>query len=576
MSKSKPKEVVIQTDVAPAAEPQTQPPSNRRFWLAVALSIVAFFVIYLLRLDRVAGMFMDDAWYALLAKAVATGQGYTLINSPTPGILPLYPPVYSVLLAVFFKIWPQFPNNIFLLKAVSIAAMLLTGAAAYFYLERYRQWPRWTALLVALVTALSPGLAFLATSSLMSECVFAAAQMLALVAVEECVRRREVERFWLFAALAGVACSLAFLTRSMAVGLVAAALLYLVKEKLFKTALVFALTVTVLLGSWTLYTQSRKPTAAQRAEVNNYIVRPYSEQFWDRLAGHESAGRVTLGELPERFWNNLSSILLSDAGGMLLPALFPALNQGLAERGDELQGTFSFLACLLVLAGYCLVVKQRITLAELTLPFSLAIVLLWPFPPYRFLLPALPLLLLYFLQGTKLFWFLHRRLSEAKQAGTPWGVLNGFAVLLLLLGLFGNGSYLARKFAATSAERPRFLRVFDEQAAVLKWTAENVPQNQVIVTQNPGLVYLYTGHHTTTFENPETHWANWKQLGVRYYVQLAPTRLSEPSGPERQFRLAYRADGELNLRVFDLGAPNSRPAWEATTEKINMNDLIHR
>ncbi len=576
MAKSKPKKVETQADVTRAAESKAQPPAERWFLLFAVLGGAAFFVIYLLRLDRVAGMFMDDAWYALLAKALATGQGYTLINSPTPGILPLYPPAYPFLLAVFFKLWPQFPNNILLLKAVSIAAMLLTGLAAYFYLNRYRQWPRATALLAALVTALSPGLAFMATSSLMSECVFAAAQMLALVAVEECVRRREAERWWLFATLAGLACSAAFLTRSMAIGLVATALLYLAKEKLFKTALVFGVTVAVMLGGWTLYTQSRKPTAAQRAEVNNYIVRPYSEQFWDRLAGHESAGRITLGELPERLWNNSSSILLNDAGGMLLPALYPALNQWLAERGGGLQWTLSLLACVLVLAGYFLTVMEGVTLAELALPVSVAIVLAWPFPPYRFLLPALPLLLLYFLQGTKLFWFLHRRLSGEKQAGTHWGALNGFAVLLLLLCLLGHGSYLARKFAATPSERPRFLRVFDEQAAVLKWTAENVPKTDVIVTQNPGLVYLYTGNHTTTFENPETHWANWNQLGVRYYVQLAPTRLPEPSGPERQYRVAHRAGGELNLRVLDLGQPAGRPAWGVAPANIKMDGLIGR
>ncbi|MBI3422213.1 MAG: hypothetical protein HY011_04695 [Acidobacteria bacterium] len=576
MAKLKPKKVETESASTAPPEPPVTAATDRRFWLCSALGLVAFFVIYLLRLDRIVGMFIDDAWYALLAKALATGQGYTLINSPTPGILPLYPPAYPFLLAIFFKLWPQFPNNIFLLKAVSIAAMLLTGAATYVYLERYRQWRRWTALLTALVTALSPGLAFMATSSLLSECVFAAAQMLALVAVEECVRRREGERFALFALLAGLACSAAFLTRSMAIGIVIAALLYLAKEKLFKTALVFAATVAVMLGSWTLYTQSRKPTAAQRAEVNNYIVRPYAEQFWDRLAGHEAAGRITLGELPERFWSNIGSILSNDAGGILLPALFPALNQGLAERGSELQWTLSFFAGVLVVAGYIMVAKESLTMAELALPFSLAIILAWPFPPYRFLLPSLPLLLFYFLQGTKLFWFLHRRLSDEKETSTYWGVLNGFAVLLLLLCLIGNGSYLARKFADTPAERPRYLRIFEEQTALLKWTAENVPKTDTVVTQNPGLVHLLTGNRTTTFDNPEQHWANWNQLGVRYFVQLSPTRLPEPIGPERQYRVAHRTGGELNLRVLDLGQPNNRSAWGAGLSNINLNGVLGR
>src|SRR3989454_2523300 len=48
---------------------------------------VALFVVvglaYLPRLDDVCGLFSDDAWYVLLARALATGEGYTLTNLPT-------------------------------------------------------------------------------------------------------------------------------------------------------------------------------------------------------------------------------------------------------------------------------------------------------------------------------------------------------------------------------------------------------------------------------------------------------------------------------------------------------------
>jgi hypothetical protein len=42
--------------------------------------------IYLLRIDHVVGMVVDDAWYVLLAKALADGRGYELINAPLAGI----------------------------------------------------------------------------------------------------------------------------------------------------------------------------------------------------------------------------------------------------------------------------------------------------------------------------------------------------------------------------------------------------------------------------------------------------------------------------------------------------------
>ncbi|NOT62198.1 MAG: hypothetical protein HOP19_18460 [Acidobacteria bacterium] len=58
-------------------------------WLFLAAAValvILFIVIYQQRLDHVIGLIVDDGWYVLLAKSLATGQGYSLINSPTPGL----------------------------------------------------------------------------------------------------------------------------------------------------------------------------------------------------------------------------------------------------------------------------------------------------------------------------------------------------------------------------------------------------------------------------------------------------------------------------------------------------------
>jgi hypothetical protein len=69
-----------------------------------AAALALALTIYGLRLDHVVGLIVDDAWYVLLAKALATGQGYTLINSPTPGITPFYPPGFAALLSIFYRL----------------------------------------------------------------------------------------------------------------------------------------------------------------------------------------------------------------------------------------------------------------------------------------------------------------------------------------------------------------------------------------------------------------------------------------------------------------------------------------
>src|SRR5437016_5848515 len=101
-----------------------------KIWILIlswAGALSLFLTIYILRLDHVVGLIKDDAWYVLSAKALASGQGYTLINSPTPGMLPFYPPALPWLLSLVFRFSPQFPQNLWLLKSVSIAAMLGIG-----------------------------------------------------------------------------------------------------------------------------------------------------------------------------------------------------------------------------------------------------------------------------------------------------------------------------------------------------------------------------------------------------------------------------------------------------------------
>ena len=552
---------------------QDQASSNLNKWLIIAagIGVAVFFLIYAMRLDKVVGMFQDDAWYALLGKAIATGQGYTLINSPTPGISPLYPPAYPFLLSLVFRISSQFPQNLWLLKSVSIVAMLLAAGACYYYFTRYRNLPNYLALFIAAIVGLSPGLVFMATSSLMSECVFALAQMAALVAVERCVSEKDSGRFWLYALLAAGAVSWAFLTRSMAAGLILAALLYFLKERLFKSAVVFAACVALLSGSWMLYSRAKAPTPEQRSEINSYIVRPYTEQFWDRVAGHEAAGRISLSELPGRIWNNLASIASSDVGGIVTPSFFPSLNQGLAERGDVIQLLLSLLIVGLIIAGYISVVRERMTFAEFALPFSLLIIVIWPFPPYRFLLPSLPLLVFYALLGCKLALNFHSKSIQAANPRDRWVGTAVIAGILLALSVYGNLAYLVRKNADVASQRPRWMRVFDSNEEVMKWTAENVSKTEGIATHNPALVHMYTGNKTTTFDNPRGNWERWSKLGIRYLVHISPARIPDPDPNEAKYRILHR-QADLNLRVTDFGAADSRLPWESTPStntKIN-------
>src|SRR5581483_12238036 len=153
---------------------------------AVGLLILA---IYLLRLDHVAGIVGDDAWYALLGRTLARGDGFQQPNAPTPGLLPIVPPGFPLLLLPLWYVAPAFPANVLTLKSISIAAMLATAALSYTYSRLRTEWSRELALIVAAAVALVPSLVWLATSTLMSDSAFLAVQLGSLVALERWTTR---------------------------------------------------------------------------------------------------------------------------------------------------------------------------------------------------------------------------------------------------------------------------------------------------------------------------------------------------------------------------------------------------
>lgn len=538
--------------------------SDKKPWLllgAAAVLAVLFFVIYLQRLDHVVGLIVDDAWYVLLAKALATGQGYTLINSPTPGIQPFYPPFFPFLLSLLYRLSPNFPSNLWLLKSLSIAAMFGAGALSYFYFHRQRNVPRWVALGIAGHTALYPALVFLATSAVMSECLFTFIQLAAIVVIERCVSDKENPNHWRRAALGGVIVALAVLTRSAGWGLVIGGVLYLFKEKLSRAGIVFIAVVAVIVGPWMLYSRAHAATLAQRDEQRGNIVQPYSVQLWQKVAGQPASGIITGVDLPDRVINNLTEITRYDIGGLAFYPLFRPLEPGESIRvGAEGRGISYFFAAL-ALFGFIMIVRKRATFAELMLPFALMTTLLWGWEQFRLLLPLTPFVIFYVLAGTAEIIALFQKLTEQINIPQQWFFATALVWICVATNVYSNFDFIDRKNSPSPASSSKWIRSFNENEALIKYVAGNLPKDAVLASQNPALVHLYTGHKTVAFDEPATAWENWKKLGLRYVVQTSPYALGNPTPQENRFRIAYRQEGAFNLRVLDLGEPSSRPNW---------------
>jgi hypothetical protein len=392
----------------------------------------------------------------------------------------------------------------------------------------------------------------------MSECVFTLAQLLTIVVIERCARAGNTRRAWLYAALGAALASFTFLTRSVALALVVAGLAYLLKERLVRSALIFAAGVALCVGPWMLYARQHAPTLEQQMEQGGNIVQSYATQLWQKTAGVAGSGTISAGELPARIWDNAMQITQSDIGALAVYLLFRPLEPGEMMKRVPGSAGFSLFLTALMVAGFIFAVRQRLTVAEFTVPLSLMITLVWGWEQFRFLLPLLPFLLFYLLMGLRLIQSLHHRLQGNTEPRLSWMTVTVVVWCLVALNVQGNVKYLFRQYDPASATGPTWVPAFAENEEVIKWVGERLGKKEILAAQNPALLHLYTGHKTVASDDSVARWETWRRLGVRYQVRTSPYPLPDPDPAESKYKAVYRSPGRLRLRVLDFGAQEAR------------------
>lgn len=499
---------------------------NRRVWAALVVSTVA--LVYLSRLDHVAGLMVDDAWYILLAKALAGGDGYRLISSAVEPIMPTVPPGFPLLLAPVFAVMPQFPANLLLLKAISIAAMAGAGFATYYYAARYRRVPEGPAAAVAMATVLTPALVFLATSTVMPEATFTLAQILVVMLLDrgDGQAAADVRR----SALAGLLAAVTTLIRTAGVAVLAAGVVYLLYRRAWRSAGAFAATAVLCLVPWWAYSAAHAPTAEASARHGGTIAYAYSDLLAMRRAGDSGAGRVGLGDLPDRLSRNLVNVFGRDVAGVVVPGFY----RGPGESGEETVGlggagasmgsapatmAISFAISALLLAGLVANFRARPSAGDVLVLASLAMILILPTRTFRYILPLVPFLWVYLWSGLGAVALAAGRLSRRDTSPAA-------AVLLMsLVGLqvLDHGQYLRMKAQdAPAADWLADARAVDD---LLAWLDRNLPPGVPLAATNPGLVYLRTGRKGVVAAAPAANWRAWQSAGIRFIVSLQPAAL---------------------------------------------------
>lgn len=442
---------------------------NSNLFLLVLILVSA--ALALLRFDSLQiGASYDDAKYIILAESLASGQGYQLINFPRPQIENNFPPGWSLVLAPFTLI---FPKNYDALKVVSVVFWLISIYLVYKLFSKRLASP-YLEILTALV-ALNPLL--VGTSvTLMSESAYLFFSLLAL-AIFDKAENKSIG--WLI-----LAAALAFYTqqvRTIGIALTLSLLVILLFSRRYKetgvTAVLFL--IGFLLQSW-----------LNLPNGGTVISSGYEAQV---LSGSviEKIGQV---------WMNASGYVDQVLAGALIPIF-----------GTRLDANFGWLfvilniAVLLLLALGLFATKPKLEWMHVYFVIYMTGILAFWNPQVgsvkaRFLIPILPFLYFYFLNGLK--WL------TRENARIVIGVCSIAALALLARNLLDWRSPIREQMTDLSIGT--------------SWVAENTPMDAIVMVNEPVPAYVHAQRQTINFPKNDQDLKNYLNNQGIDYIVIAP------------------------------------------------------
>ena len=535
-----------------------------------ALTAIFINAIYFFRLDQVVGQFGDDAWYIVLARSIAEQGTYQLISSPIQGIHPSYPPGLPLLYAIVLKIFSLKSQEFWLLKGVSIAAMNMIGLGTFIYCRKVKEFPVLISWLTTLMVVLMPAYVFLATSTLMSECVFTCFQFWAVVHLENAIKSKEVKISTIVTVI-GLA-SASFYTRSLGMTLVAAIVIQLFRNTNWQRTAFFVLGVGLLISPWIIYSKIAYPNQELRLKHGGNIVHSYVDQVTMRIAGFNGSGKATTEDYAKRINGNLQTILGKDVLGIMLPSTLRTetrsgeevfgLGSGIVDVYKKIPFAqqaivVSLILSLVMLIGFIAQCREQITSAEILIFLTVGCIVIWPWSTFRFILPLSPFMICYWIMGLKIAssWVMQRVKND----------FDGFMFVRISLFCFSFFFLLEHvryiNLLRTNPQSIVWVESGRYQDKLCTWIRENLPTDSVVASTNPAKIFLSTGHLAVAGDLSEQSWSYWKDSKVNYMAILSPNPKGMLDRTPEKYQTIYDSGTEPSLRVINLGDPIKRDSW---------------
>jgi 4-amino-4-deoxy-L-arabinose transferase-like glycosyltransferase len=455
------------------------------------------------------GLWGDDGLYFQAAQGLVEGKGYRAFFFPGEPYQTLYPPLYSLSLALFMILGLIKTGDGFHIALPNIVFLSLASLVFYnLFRRRFPDVKPGASLLVTGLVFFHPHLWYLVFLP-MSEPLFMLLYLLILWQFERHQGAHDASGFWL-----GLGCllGLALLTRTIAVSLVMGATLWLLLQtnlpwtRRLQRALTLVLPAVVFYGIWHVYLHGA--VAHNPPTANSILFTAYK--------GYAFSATQLLSFLPSVVVSNIIQSFESTAGLMLY---------GVTQTAFLLQHQSLLLVCGTLFLGLCGMGlyaglhKRGLRPEHLMFAVYLGVVVVVPFMPGRYLIAVIPWFALLFAEAFAGF----RKLGKA-------------LVVPLLLVCVMQGIGAARFYVRVASQPPASFEFFDvpfdvaATQAGLQWMSDHLPRDAVVAAAKTQMVYLHAHRKAVPpldasslaplFYSHTVQWAWSSSLGSREHVEF--------------------------------------------------------
>jgi hypothetical protein len=456
-----------------SAQIKSIPTSKKKYWLDLLYIFILMLVVirvYNKVYDKKLFLGGDNAVYYITAKAIASGEGYTNINTPSNSPATWYPPGYPFISAGIMSVFGK------KIEVMNIAnGFFLFGSLIFLYLISIRFTKnKHLSIVIAIISALNMHIlnySFIAMSEIPFLFTSLGAIYFFMLMKKQSFSFKDIN-FWVCVFFL----MFSYYIRAMGIVLIGGVIFYLLFERKWKIACVIFAGFLLCAFPWYL---RNKLIGGNRYESQLTLKNPYQPEL----------GVMKTADWFTRIEKNAKRYVSMEIPSVLLGYKIEKYNEPLPKDKKWFVG-FLFIA-LGIIGFFC--VREYKWLIFFYLSGTCAILLLWPdvWIGIRFILTVVPLIYMLIILAVfdGISWF-------SKKINIHEKIRVSFVPFIFLVFIFVQRdgiTYLVN--SAKGGMPPMYARYFE----LAKWAKTNIPSNSVVVCRKSELFYLYSGCKTTSY-----------------------------------------------------------------------------